>query len=399
MSTLLNHLRVSRQVTGRAALVLALGTTLVACGEKAQAPQEKPHPVLVTTAHNVSNAYARTFTGTVRARYESDQGFRTGGKVVARMVDVGQTVVAGQPLARLDPADYDLAVRSAENQLQAAKVDAEQATSDEARFRRLLADHSVSVADHERQKARADAAVARQAQASRQLDLARNRMKYATLVAEIDGVVTSVRFEVGQVLTEGQPVITIAKPSELEVVADLPEELAGSARSLSASATLWDAPDSVLPLKLRELAPAAAAQTRTFRARFSILDKSPTMRQKLHLGMTTQLHLAAKGSGLAVVLPATAVWKTDGKSMVWEIDSSGAKLQARPVEVLRYTDETVVVQGVADGAKVVTAGIQKLTPGLAVSPIERSASGMNLDMPAAQSAQQPTQANTQKGGQ
>ncbi|PKO88867.1 MAG: efflux RND transporter periplasmic adaptor subunit [Betaproteobacteria bacterium HGW-Betaproteobacteria-12] len=373
--------RVSCRLTVRTAIVLAFATVLSACGEKSL-PQQKPHPVLVVTTHNVSGGYERTFTGVVRARHESEQGFRTGGKVVARMVEVGQSVVAGQPLAHLDSADYELAVRAAEEQLQTMRVDAEQAASDEARFRRLLADNSVAIADHERQKARADAAAARQAQASHQLELARNRAKYTTLVAEFDGVITAVRFEAGQIVTEGQPIVTIVKPSELEVVADLPEEMAGSAHSLSASASFWDAPGLAVQLKLRELSPAAAAQTRTFRARFSILDKSPA----LQLGMTAKLHLAAKDAEPAAVLPATAIWKTNGTSMVWQVASGGSKLVAQPVEVIRYTDEAVLVRGLPDGTKVVTAGIQKLTPGLEVVAVERSASGMNLGMAPVQAA-------------
>lgn len=373
--------RVSCRLTVRTAIVLAFATVLSACGEKSL-PQQKPHPVLVVTTHNVSGGYERTFTGVVRARHESEQGFRTGGKVVARMVEVGQSVVAGQPLAHLDSADYELAVRAAEEQLQTMRVDAEQAASDEARFRRLLADHSVAIADHERQKARADAAAARQAQASHQLELARNRAKYTTLVAEFDGVITAVRFEAGQIVTEGQPIVTIAKPSELEVEADLPEDMAASAHSLSASANFWDADDIAVQLKLRELSPAAAAQTRTFRARFSILDKSPA----LQLGMTAKLHLAAKDAEPAAVLPATAIWKTNGTSMVWQVASAGSKLVAQPVEVIRYTDEAVLVRGLQDGSRVVTAGIQKLTPGLEVVAVERSTSGMNLGLPPVQAA-------------
>ncbi|MGE5470681.1 MAG: efflux RND transporter periplasmic adaptor subunit [Bacteroidota bacterium] len=370
----------------RLAVSLALTTGLAGCGEPAP-PAAKPHPVLVVTAHNADSGHERTFTGSVRARFESEQGFRTGGKVAARMVEVGQRVVAGQPLARLDAADYQLALQAAEDQLQAARVDAEQAASDEARFKRLLADHSVAVADHERQKARADAAAARQAQASRQLELARNRSKYATLVAEFAGVITAVRFEAGQVVAEGQPIVSIAEPSELEVVADLPEEMAGNARSYSASATFWETAAPAIPLKLRELSPAAAAQTRSFRARFSILDKSPATRQALHLGMTTKLHLATKDGELAATLPATALWKTDRQAMVWVVDNAGRKLVAQPVDVLRYTDEAVLVRGVPEGAKVVSAGLQKLAPGLDVVAVERSTSGMNLSLPPLQPTQ------------
>jgi len=380
MISKLKQVNVSCGRGGNAALILVLATVLSACGESTPS-QAKPRPVLVTTAHNISDGYERTFTAIVSARHETQQGFRVGGKVVARMVEVGQAVVAGQPLARLDPSDYQLAVQAAENLLQAAKADAVQTAADEVRLRRLLAKHSVSSDVHERQKAQADAAVARQAQASRQLDIVRNREKYTTLTAGLDGVITSVNFETGQIVAEGQPIVTIADPSELEVVADLPEAMAASAHAFIASATFWGLPDLAVPLTLRELSPTAAAQTRTFRVRFSIQDTSPAIQQVLHLGMTANLHLSGKDGELAAVLPATAVWKTDGQPMVWQVDKAVGKLVAQPVEVIRYTNEAVLVRGVPDGTQVVSAGIQKLTPGLAVVPVERSASGMNLDIP------------------
>src|SRR5205085_8544319 len=108
---------------------------------------------------------------------------------------VGDTVKAGQVLARLDPADYRLAVGAAADQVQAASVDARQAASDEARFRRLLADGSVGAADHERQKARADAAAARLDQARRRLELARKREGDAAHVAPYGRGVTAIHCE------------------------------------------------------------------------------------------------------------------------------------------------------------------------------------------------------------
>lgn len=365
-----------------AALWLLALVGLAACAEKTAPPPAK-QPVLVTTVHNLPTGHERRFTAVVRARYESELGFRTGGKVVARLVEVGQAVKAGQALARLDPADYELALRAAEDQWQAARVDAEQAASDAARFRRLLGDHSVSIADHERQKARAEAAAARQAQAMRQLELARNKAGYTTLAAEFDGVVTAVRFEVGQVVAEGQPVLAIAKQAEMEVEADLPEELAGSARTFAASATFWDVPDLVLPLKLRELSPMAAAQTRTFRARFNLGQIPAAGRQALHLGMTANLRLADRNGEALAMLPAAALLKTDAMTFVWQLDGSGRHLVAQPVEVVRYSDDAVLLRGLRDGVRVVSAGAQKLDANLEVTAVERSASGLNWTPPEA----------------
>jgi hypothetical protein len=102
--------------------------------------------------------------------------------------------------------------------------------------------------------------------------------------------------------------------------------------------------------------------------------------------MTSNLHLTQKIDQLAATLPATAVWKADGESMIWQVNSAGNKLVARPVEVIRYTDEAVLVQGLSDGAKVVSAGIQKMISGLGVVPVERSASGLNLAIPPVQAS-------------
>jgi RND family efflux transporter MFP subunit len=219
---------------------MAAAALLTAGCSQAPAPPAVVKPVFVTTVAPATSAQARTFTSVVRARVETELGFRTAGKVVDRLVEIGDSVKAGQVLARLDPTDYELAVKAAADQAQAASVDAQQAASDEARFRRLLADGSVGAADHERQKARADAAAARLDQAKRQLELARNRAGYATLVAPYAGVVTALRFERGQVVAEGQPVVSLARDGEREIVAELPEDWVGRARTLAATAAPWN---------------------------------------------------------------------------------------------------------------------------------------------------------------
>ena len=248
--------------------IAAASLLLTACSEP-PAPAAVVKPVFVTAVTPANSAQIRSFTSVARARVETELGFRTGGKVVERLVEVGDSVKAGQVLARLDPADYQLAVKAAADQMQAASVDAQQAASDEARFRRLLADGSVGAADHERQKARADAAAARLDQANRQLELARNREAYATLVAPYAGVVTTLRFERGQVVAEGQPVLSLARDGEREIVAELPEDWVGRARSLVATAAPWNDPKSQVRLVLRELSPQASVQGRTYRARYS----------------------------------------------------------------------------------------------------------------------------------
>ncbi|HTH78157.1 MAG TPA: efflux RND transporter periplasmic adaptor subunit [Ramlibacter sp.] len=331
-------------------------------------------PVFVTTVAQASAAQTRSFTAVVHARVETDLGFRTGGKVVDRLVEVGDSVKAGQVLARLDPADYQLAVNAAADQVQAASVDAQQAASDEARFRRLLADGSVGAADHERQKARADAAAARLDQARRQLELARNREGYSSLSAPYAGVVTAIHFERGQVVAEGQSVLSLAREGEREIVADLPEEWVGRARTLTASATPWQESKAPLPLMLRELSPLASAQGRTFRARYAATAQSREQVAALPLGSTMQLNLSAPAAGPAVaVLPVTAIVKASGSAGVWALNAKGSGVVFTPVQVVAVDDASVQVTGLAAGARVVSVGAQKLDAGIAVRAIERAA--------------------------
>ena len=354
-------------------VVMVAASTLLAGCSKPPAPAAAVRPVFVTPVTQGSSAQIRTFTSVVRARVETDLGFRTGGKVVDRLVDVGDVVKAGQVLARLDPADLRLAVSAAGDQVQAASVDAQQAASDEARLRRLLADGSVGAADHERQKARADAAAARLEQARRQLDLARNRDGYTTLVAPYAGVITALRFERGQVVTEGQPVLSLAREGEREIIADLPEDWVGRVRTLAATATHWDDTKSSLRLVLREVSPLASAQGRTFRVRYAAAPESRAKIAALPLGSTMQLNLAGPSAGPATaVLPVTALVKGSGPAGVWVLNDNGSGLVFAPVEVVSNGDASVRVTGLAVGSRVVSAGAQKLDAATAVRAIERA---------------------------
>jgi membrane fusion protein, multidrug efflux system len=358
---------------------------MTGCSEPPQ-PPVVVKPVFVTTVAPTVSAQARTFTSVVRARVESDVAFRTGGKVVERLVEVGDRVKQGQVLARLDIADYQLAVKAAADQVQAASVDAQQSASDEARFRRLLADGSVGAADHERQKARADAAMARQDQARRQLELARNREGYAALVAPYAGVVTAVRFERGQVVPEGQPVMSLAKEGEREMVVDLPEDWVGRARQLQATAAPWTEPQARMPVALRELSPQANTPGRTYRARFAATPESRAQVSALPLGSTVQLTLAAPQTGPATVsLPVSALVKGSGPEGVWTLNAQGSGLVFTPVKVVTFDDASVRVTGLNAGSRVVSVGAQKLDAGIPVRAIERPLENATTETPKSRS--------------
>jgi RND family efflux transporter MFP subunit len=354
---------------------LALAAALAACSPE-PAPRLVVPAVFVSPVHNDRGGEKRVLFGTVRPRLEAELAFRTGGKVTARLVDLGQTVRAGQALARIDPADYQLGAQAAAEQQRAAEVDAVQATSDAARFKRLLADGSVGAADAERQQARADAATARLAQAVKQSELARNRAGYTELTAPFDGVVTSVRFEIGQMVDDSQPVLSLARPGELEVQVDIPESMTGGLKTWQASARVGAAADEMVPLRLRELAPSAATVTRTFRARYGLA--TPSQRTELRMGMTAEVQLQQPGRVASAELPIGALLATatagdapGAGPAVWVVDARTGTLTRQPVRLLSQTTDHVRVTGLADGALIVTAGAQKLDAGFQVRPVQR----------------------------
>jgi RND family efflux transporter MFP subunit len=364
----------------RAGIPLAALSALVlaACSPE-PAPPPVPPTVFVSTVRNDSGADLRVLPGNLRPRVESELSFRAGGKVTARSVELGQAVRAGQVLARIDAEDYQLAVQAAAEQQRAAEVDATQAASDAARFKRLLSDGSVGAADAERQQARSDAAAARLAQAQRQAELARNRAGYAVLTAPFDGVVTALRFESGQMVAEGQPVLSLARPGELELQADVPEALAAGLKDWQASATVGSNPKAIT-LKLRELAPSAAAGSRTFRARYA-LGPLPADTQ-WRMGMTAELRLLQPGHTasaelpvsalLATGIPAAASASSSGQAAaVWLVDSKTGAVQRAAVQLLSQSTDHVRVAGLPDGAQVVSVGAQKLIAGLKVQPMQR----------------------------
>lgn len=361
----LNNARPSLAWTG---LALSGLVTLSACSRPAE--QAAPIPaVYVSTVHNDQGEDVRVLRGAIRPRIESNLAFRAGGKVTTRLVDIGQTVRAGQPLARIDAADYQLAADAAAEQLRAAQVDATQAASDAARFKRLMLDGSVGAADQERQQARSDAASARLVQAERQLDVLRNRVGYAVLSAPFDGVVTGLQLEVGQMVSEGQPVIVLAKPGELEVEVEVPEALAADVRNRIGRARVAGVPDEVR-LNLRELSPSASAQARTFRARYAIVSPPAGLR----MGVTADVQLARKGGTASAELPAGALLSTQTAPSVWLVNDRSGTLTRQTVTLLSQSTDRVRVAGLPDGAMVVSAGAQKLDAGMKVQAVKRPGS-------------------------
>jgi RND family efflux transporter MFP subunit len=349
-----------------AALLAAPALALLSACSQQTPPPEAPRPVRTVELRYDGAREANRYVGTVLARHEVDQGFRVGGKVAQRRVEVGQVVRQGDILAVLDDTDYRLAEEAADQALIAATTQARQAESDRQRLAALKGEGSVSVADEEHATSAAERARAAAEAETRRLELARNRLRYTSLRASQSGVVTQVRFEVGQVVAEGQPVVSIANQGEPEVVIDVPEDSLSSFKASKFKASLASAPDETFDVALRELAPQAAALTRTFRARLK-----PVKARPLPLGATATVMVERSAAAARVaVLPASALTQSGGKPAVWVVRAAGTDVgtvELVEVSVQGYRSEQILVSGPKPGEKVIVAGVQKMSPGLRVA--------------------------------
>src|SRR5580704_10752549 len=312
----------------------AVAILLTGCNDQVAEKPAESRPVLVATVHYEAQSPERSFVGTIRPRIETDMGFRVPGKVAKRLVEVGQTVDLGQPLATLDEIDL--------------KLQAEQAKAEFTAATGVLA----------QARAAADEARARLNRAERSVDLTRNSLSYATLAADTRGVVTATLIEPGQVVASGQTAIRVARFAEKEAVVAIPETLVERAKTGSASVTLWSEPNRKYIAKLREISPSADPATRTYLAKFSL----PDVGDNVELGMTATLTLCDGKTARVARLPLSALYDAGDKPSFFVVDDAG-NITLKPVTIKAYeSNDVVITDGVDEGAKVVALGVQKLDP-------------------------------------
>src|SRR3981081_2701405 len=172
-----------------------MAIALTGCNELAAEKLAPTRPVLVATVHYEPESPERSFVGTIKPRIETDMGFRVPGKVARRLVEVGQTVDVGQPLATLDEVDLKLQAEQAEAEFRAATGVLAQAGAAEQRAKDLRAKGWTTDAQLDTARAAADEARARLNRAERSVELTKISLSYANLVADSRGVVTATLVE------------------------------------------------------------------------------------------------------------------------------------------------------------------------------------------------------------
>ena len=345
----------------RAAFAPIVCVSLVAC-QRHEAAAPAPRPVVAVEARADGIAIMSTLPGQVQSRYSTPLSFRINGKILERRVRLGDSVKAGQIVARLDPADVEKNSASARAQLDAAEHQLVYAKQQLDRDRAQAAENLIAPAQLEQTQNAYASALAQRNQAQQQAGLSADQLRYATLTADHAGVITAEQADTGQNVTSGQAVYTLAWSGDIDVICDVPEAaLPAFAVGKEANVKLAGLPGRNFKARVRELSPAADTQSRTWRAKLTLEAPSADVR----LGMTADIAFASSDADKgAFTIPSTALFHDNGHPAVWIVKAPGDALELRRVEVARYGERTVTLAGgIAAGERIVWQGVHTVSAG------------------------------------
>jgi len=338
--------------------------TLTACG-KGPATQDPVRAVKVLTVGSSASLTELELSGEVRARVESNLGFRVAGKVLSRPAEIGQRVKAGQLLAQLDPQDYRVTAEAAEAQLVAAQTNRDVAGADLKRYQDLHAQGFISAAELQRREAAHISAQAQWKQAQAQSSVQGNQSGYTRLLADGAGIVTSVDASAGQVVAAGQPVVRLAMDGPRDVVFSVPEDKLGLLKTgVKVKVRQW-VDGKVLDAVVRDVSASADAVTRTFVVKAALpKEANPVLGSTVTVGLA----LASDAVTASIKLPTSALRLEAGSTSVWVLDPATMTVKAQAVVVSTAEgNDAVVTSGLQNGDQVVLSGVHVLTAGQKVS--------------------------------
>ncbi len=345
-------------------LILCTGLLLAGCHKETE-EVAAPRPVWVMKVGASGQQTSGSYTGEVRSRYESTIGFRIGGKITAREVNVGDMIKKGQLIARLDPNDTQLNAQAASAEVQTAQANLALAKSELARREQLYQKQFISRSALESYETQVKTSQARVAQAQSQAAVSQHQTAYTQLFADRAGVIGMIQAEPGQVVAAGQTVAQIYDLQTLEIQISVPEKTIDALKIGDMAEVRLNESAQAYSGRIREISPAANSQTHAFDLRIQLLNTD----QRIKLGMTADVTFSQANTTQKIIVPSTAVTQADKQAAVWVIDPQH-KVHKRIVTTGPLSEQGIeITSGLQAGETIATIGVHTLTEGLQVQAV------------------------------
>jgi membrane fusion protein, multidrug efflux system len=347
----------------RLGALLLIGLNLAGCDSDTPLPVP-PRPVLTTTITPISTETFGPFLGTVEPRYQTQLGFQTSGRMIERDVNVGDLVRKGQRLAALEETIAQFGLARAEADVNDAQAQFAYAQGILNRQKILVTNDNAPQVAMDNATAQLETAEARVDQAKAALIVAEKQIGYTVLTANFDGVVTSWSAEVGQYVSIGQAVVTIARPDVREAVVDIPDDLIGSITpGMEFTARLQASPEISCESRVREIDPLADPITRAHRVLLTLEGPGSAFRLGTTVTIAREQAIPPK-----ILVPAAAVLSDSNGEYVWILAENGLTVTRRKIRVTGTEGDNIIVRsGLAAGDRIVIVGVHSLRDGQAVA--------------------------------
>ncbi len=358
--------------SGIACIAVALIAVTGGCAEKEQAPQkEVVRPVKAIKVGDVAQVGGRSFPGQARATREANLSFRVAGPLITLPVKVGDAVKKGQVMASIDPRDYQVSLDNVQGQLERAKATAARAESEYKREVKIFEEDpgATSKTAVARKKEQRDSARANIKSLEASVAAAKDKLRYTSLRAPYDGIVTEIYVENFEDVRAKQAIVRVLDPSRIEMVINIPENLISYAPLVEKVFVRFDAfPDREIEATVKEIGQEASETTRTYPVTL-IMDQPegitilPGMAGKT---VRAEGDVPDQAGDAGIEVPVSATFSPDhsGKTYVWVIDEQTKSVKRREIKAGRLSEGGITVQeGLEAGEWVATAGAHYLREG------------------------------------
>ncbi len=352
-------------------LILA-GMLISGCAPEPEAEKASPLVPAMRLA-GAEELTKRAFPGRARAGQEVNLSFRVSGPLIELPANVGDEVMAGDVVARIDPQDYVNALGTATGTLQAAQATARKAAADYKRIQNVFKEDpgATSQTAIDLTRAARDSSRAAANSLTSAVKAAQDQLDYTSLKAPFSGVVVETYVENFETVLAKQPVLRLLNPTSIEFVISVPENQISYAPYVDNVVVNFDAlPGVDIPATIKEIGREASQATRTYPVTL-VMDQPDDA--EIMSGMAGSARVSARlpegARATGMQLPATAIFAREDpeKSYVWVIDATSKTLKSRAVETGQLTGYGVTIRsGLSAGEWVVVKGVHSVSEGQTV---------------------------------